>query len=122
MEDEMRMSDTSVTGSEESLLEKTLGEIASEISDESAGKLMEMCDVKGLRRVFSDVELMTTAECFIRCSLNVSAAARELYMHRNTMMYRLDKIKRTTGLDVRSFDEAVAFRILYKVYRRNNRK
>ena len=66
--------------------------------------------------------LLRDLEADLAGSLNVSAAARELYMHRNTMMYRLDKIKRTTGLVVRSFDEAVAFRILYKVYRRNNRK
>ena len=41
-------------------------------------------------------------------------------MHRNTMMYLLDKIKRFTGLDIRLFYDAVAFRVLYRVYARGN--
>ena len=43
-------------------------------------------------------------------------------MHRNTMMYRLDKIRRLTGLDIRVFDEALAFRLLYYVYANGGKK
>ncbi|HIU00954.1 MAG TPA: helix-turn-helix domain-containing protein [Candidatus Coproplasma excrementavium] len=99
-------------------LSSVLEEAAASLSEKQAEKIASFCDVKGLRKVFSDAELMRTAECFIECSLNISAAARALYMHRNTMMYRLDKIRRMTGLDIRDFYHAEAFSILYAVFTR----
>lgn len=62
--------------------------------------------------VWEDEELLTTAEAFIRCSLNVSQTSRHLYVHRNTLMYRLDKIKRETGYDLRNFSDACAFNLI----------
>ncbi len=117
MEEEKRV--TCADAAENGQLSAALAEVASSVTEKQAEKLAALCDVKGLKKVLSDGELMRTAECFIKCSLNISAAARELYMHRNTMMYRLDKIKRTTGLDIRVFDEAVAFKILCCVYSRS---
>ncbi len=105
---------------EHSEISLALIEAAACISEKQVEKVAAFCDLKGLKKVFGDTELMRTAECFIECSLNISAAARELYMHRNTMMYRLDKIKRSTGLDIRSFADAVAFRLLYAVYARGH--
>lgn len=116
MEEENRVTRSD---SENRRLTAALAEVASSITEKQAEKLAALCDLKGLKRVFADGELMRTADCFIKCSLNISAAARELYMHRNTMMYRLDKIKRTTGLDIRVFDEAVAFKILFCAYSRS---
>ena len=118
MEEENRVIRTDA-GGENKQLSAALAEVASSVTEKQAEKLAALCDVKGLKKVFADGELMRTAECFIKCSLNISTAARELYMHRNTMMYRLDKIKRTTGLDIRVFDEAVAFKILCCVYSRS---
>ena len=115
MEEENRVIRTDAV-KETKQLSAALAEVASSVTEKQAEKLAALCDVKGLKKVFADGELMRTAECFIKCSLNISAAARELYMHRNTMMYRLDKIKRTTGLDIRVFDKAVAFKILCCVY------
>ena len=65
-----------------------------------------------LKKILADQEVMRTALCFIDNGLNVSAAARAIYMHRNTMMYRLNKIKRVIGIDVRTFDGAVSLKIL----------
>lgn len=62
--------------------------------------------------VFADEEIAETAETFLESSLNVSEASRKLFMHRNTLMYRLDKIERITGLNIRKFSDAVTFRIL----------
>jgi len=62
-------------------------------------------------RLLSD-EMISTIECFFACSLNLSEAARRLYIHRNTLVYRLDKFQRATGLDLRQFDDAVTLRIL----------
>lgn len=70
-----------------------------------------------VKDVFSDKEIASTAEAFLECDLNVSEASRKLFMHRNTLTYRLDKIERTTGLDIRKFADAVTFRVLSVIYR-----
>lgn len=67
--------------------------------------------------VFADDELVETAEAFLESSLNVSETSRNLFMHRNTLMYRLDKIERVTGLNIRKFSDAVTFRILCILYK-----
>ncbi len=58
-----------------------------------------------------DNETMLTTQKFFENNLNVSETARQLYIHRNTLVYRLDKIKRLTGLELTSFDDAVTFKI-----------
>ena len=105
---------------QEAALAVVLDDAAASLSEKQAEKIASFCVTKGLKKVFCDAELMRTAECFIECSLNISAAARALYMHRNTMMYRLDKIKKMTGLDIRDFYNASAFGILYAVYTRGH--
>ena len=120
MDSEKRKEHNFSAAGDHSGISLALKEAAACISEKQVEKVAAFCDVKGLKKVFCDAELMRTAECFISCSLNISAAARELYMHRNTMMYRLDKIKRSTGLDIRSFADAVAFRLLYAVYAREH--
>lgn len=58
-----------------------------------------------------DEDTLDTIECFFKNNLNGSETARELYVHRNTLVYRLDKVKKNTGLDLRSFDDAVLFKM-----------
>jgi len=67
---------------------------------------------EGSENVWEDDELMTTAEAFISNSLNISETSRVLYIHRNTLMYRLDKIERETGYNLRVFDDAVVFKFI----------
>ncbi len=62
--------------------------------------------------VWEDEELMVTADAFINNSLNISETSRVLYIHRNTLMYRLDKIERETGYNLRSFADAVVFKFI----------
>ena len=57
-------------------------------------------------------ETLETAEQFFEADLNLSVAARQMFIHRNTLTYRLDRIYRETGLDLRVFRDAVIFRIL----------
>ncbi len=64
------------------------------------------------KEVFEDEEMLSTAEAFLQSSLNVSETSRNLYMHRNTLLYRLDKIEKATGLNIRQFSDAVSFRVL----------
>ena len=57
-------------------------------------------------------DLIETVRVFFQNDLNLTAASRQLFIHRNTLNYRLDKIKKETGLDLRSFQDAVIFRIV----------
>lgn len=62
-----------------------------------------------------DEETMITIDKFFENNLNVSETARQLYIHRNTLVYRLDKLKKMTNLDIRLFDYAVTFKIAMMV-------
>ncbi len=58
-----------------------------------------------------DEETITTIQKFFENSLNVSETARQLFVHRNTLVYRLEKLQKTTGLDIRVFEDALTFQI-----------
>ena len=62
-----------------------------------------------------DEETLTTINKFFENSLNVSETSRQLFIHRNTLVYRLDKLDRATGLDLRVFDDAITFQIALMV-------
>lgn len=72
--------------------------------------------------VFEDTETLSTLETFFELDCNVSETAKRLYIHRNTLLYRLDKIKQETGLDVRSFSDAVLVKITLLLYKVTKRK
>lgn len=65
-----------------------------------------------LTPVLEDSELAATAEAFIRNSLSVSETAQGLYLHRNTLVYRLGKIEKLTGLDLKRLDHAMAYALM----------
>lgn len=65
---------------------------------------------------FGDKDLVETCFSLFENDLNVSKTALGLYMHRNTLIYRIAKLKRLTGLDVCRFSDAVSFIILYRSY------
>ncbi len=62
-----------------------------------------------------DEETLMTINKFFENSLNVSETSRQLYIHRNTLVYRLDKIQKITGLDLRVFEDAITFKIALMV-------
>lgn len=62
-----------------------------------------------------DHETLFTIQRFFENNLNVSETSRKLFVHRNTLVYRLDKIKKLTGLDLREFDHAIIFKIALMV-------
>ena len=63
-----------------------------------------------------DDETMLTIRHFFDNNLNISETARQLYIHRNTLVYRLERLQKTTGLDIRKFDEAMTFKIAMLVH------
>ncbi|MCR8643323.1 helix-turn-helix domain-containing protein [Paenibacillus sp. N1-5-1-14] len=94
-----------------------------QLSDDVRSAFLE--DVfKGNENVL-DSETVSTLEQFFMMDCNVSETAKKLYIHRNTLLYRLDKFKQEVGLDVRTFHDAVLVKMcmaLYKVYKLNNGK
>lgn len=62
-----------------------------------------------------DNETIYTIQKFFENNLNVSETSRKLFVHRNTLVYRLDKIKKLTGLDLREFDDAIIFKVAMMV-------
>ncbi len=62
-----------------------------------------------------DDEIMMTVNKFLENSLNVSETSRQLYIHRNTLVYRIEKLQKVTGLDIRNFDDAMTLKIALMV-------
>ena len=80
-----------------------------------------LCDMF-MREVFKrgsidslDQETLFTIQRFFENNLNVSETSRKLFVHRNTLVYRLEKIKKLTGLDLREFDDAIVFKVALMV-------
>ena len=89
----------------EDLSVQKLEEYLSQLTDESA------------KEIFEDEEMLSTAEEFLQHNLNAAETSRNLYMHRNTLLYRLEKIEKATGLNIRQFSDAVSFRVLTVLYK-----
>ena len=64
--------------------------------------------------------MIRTIEIYFKCGLNLSDAAKELYIHRNTLIYRLDKIQKCTSYDIREFNNAVLFKIVFFIWKQQN--
>ena len=80
-----------------------------------------LCDMF-LKEVFKrgsieslDQETLFTIQKFFENNLNVSETSRKLFVHRNTLVYRLEKIKKITGLDLREFEDAIVFKVALMV-------
>jgi len=91
---------------------------AMKLSSEAAAEYVGSVLGGGADAVLADDELLRTAEVFLSTGLNSAETARTLIVHRNTLNYRLDKIHRLCGLDLKRFDEAAAFRLASLVWQR----
>ncbi|MBB6673162.1 PucR family transcriptional regulator [Cohnella nanjingensis] len=81
-----------------------------------------MEEMAGRQDLFADPETVSTLDAFFAMDCNVSETAKRLFIHRNTLLYRLDKLKQEAGLDVRSFNDAVLVRIMLLLYKVTKRK
>lgn len=93
---------------------QTLEMIVDSIPDETKKSILKTFFRHGPTDGLSD-ELLETVRVFFRNDLNLTAASRQLFIHRNTLNYRLDKIRKDFGLDLRSFQDAVIFRIVSEI-------
>lgn len=91
--------------------EQTLERIVEAIPEEKRNSLREAFFGNGPSNGLSE-EMIETVRVFFRNDLNLTAASKQLFIHRNTLNYRLDKIKKDYGVDLRSFRDAVVFRIM----------
>ena len=92
-------------------------DIVSCLTKSQRERLLSGYDMKKYARIFEHDDLMLAVDSFFENGMNVSETARKLYMHRNTLIYRLNKIQKTTGIDLRNFDMAITFKILQVLYR-----
>ena len=79
--------------------------------------------LKPFKQILKNKELSRSAEEFLNCDLNVKFAAEKLFIHRNTLIYRLNKIEKEIGLDLRKFSDAVTYRMvcmMYKIKEKND--
>lgn len=65
--------------------------------------------------------MIKTIDMFFKCGLNLSEASKELYIHRNTLIYRIEKIQKNIGFDIRNFNEAVIFKTIYSIWKEENK-
>jgi len=99
------------------LMERFIADIPAEMAAQYHAMLFN----RRTQRVLND-EILETALMFFQKDLNLSDTARQLYIHRNTLVYRLDKIQKFTGLDLRKFDDAVTFRMMLEMKKRGEMK
>lgn len=92
--------------------------IMDNLSEETKTKILD-----NFKADFSklDEEMIKTVEIFFRLDLNLSESAKGLYVHRNTLIYRLDKIQKYTGYDIRKFNDASLFKIAFFIWKQKNR-
>lgn len=72
--------------------------------------------IKSVNTLLTDEDLVKTATLFFENNLNISTASKVGFMHRNTLIYRLDKIQKLIGLDIKNFNDAVVFENLLLLY------
>jgi DNA-binding PucR family transcriptional regulator len=92
------------------LFEKIVFNIGTSVKQELMNKLKNKFDT-------FDKEIIDTIEEFANCGLNISDASRKLYIHRNTLIYRIEKIKKETGFDIRQFTDATVFMVSFLIWR-----
>ena len=68
------------------------------------------------RRTMENEDMTRCVEYFFECDLNVAETSRKSFLHRNTLLYRLDRIQSLTGLNLRNFNDAVTFKLLMLIY------
>ena len=106
----MQQSNASIFMFHKLLLERFLQNIPRDARKE----FYDIAYSESLKKVFNE-EMLATVLTFFDNNLNLSEAARKLFIHRNTLIYRLEKIQKSTGLDLRNFDDAVLLKTVIMI-------
>ena len=100
------------TGNVHTYKEYVLIQILTDLPKNKMNSYLALLNDAGTKELFEDAEILQTAEIFLENNLNASETSRKMYLHRNTLTYRLDKIEKATGLNIRKFADAVTFRLM----------
>lgn len=84
------------------------------LNDENYYKFFQ---IKQVKNILQNSDITNTVEIYFENAMNTSVASMAGYMHRNTMVYRLQKIKNTIGLDIRNFSDAVIYKNILSCYK-----
>lgn len=106
----MQQSSSSIFMFHKLLLERFLQNITRDTRKE----FYDLAYSESLKKVLNE-EMLITVLTFFENNLNLSEAARKLFIHRNTLIYRLEKIQKSTGLDLRNFDDAVLLKTVIMI-------
>lgn len=106
--------DKEIIKEEDLLLELMMNSLTDEIEDNIPQKVM--FNISKL-----DDEIMRTIDALFKCNLNLSESAKMLFIHRNTLVYRLDKIEKLTSYNLRQFNSAMLFKIVFYHLQRKNK-
>ena len=118
------MSDTELK-QKTTILKLESGIVYNLIKDLSASQIKLYEDVansENFTTFFNDEESISTVLSFFENNLNISETSKKIFMHRNTLIYRLDKINKLTGLDIRKFDDAMTMHVLLVIRFKENQK
>ena len=88
--------------------------IIDNLNENEVNNIIEKFD-KGFKRLDNDI--IRSIDIFFELNLNISEAAKRLYVHRNTLIYRLDKIQKCTSYDIRKFNDAVIFKVAFEIWK-----
>jgi len=89
-----------------------LGKLLQNLDEQSLGSVSNMLADASTQKFFADSELLATVEAFFKNNLNITKASKAASLHRNTFIYRLEKIEKMIGLDIRNFEDALTLEIL----------
>lgn len=102
-----------------SKLEKSL---LSSLSLDQQAVIFEKFLTPEIISVLQDKELVDCINAFFKNNLNISETSRNAFLHRNTLLYRIEKISRITKLNIRNFDDAMTFKFLTIIYDKMNER
>ena len=89
-----------------------LGTLLSNFDEQSLGSVSNILQDENVKKFLKDEELISTVELFFANNLNIIQTSKVAIIHRNTLVYRLEKIKKMLGLDIRKFEDAVTLQII----------
>lgn len=93
-----------------------LKSIVAVLPQEMREKLIAGYDLKVLAKVFEDKYVMLAIDTYLKSGMSFYRTASALYMHKNTLIYMFNRIRTSTGFDIRNFESAVTFKLLHYLY------
>lgn len=89
-----------------------LGTLLANLDEDSLGAVSNILQEENVKNFLNDQELVAMVEAFMANNLNMIQTSKVANVHRNTLVYRIEKIKKLLGLDIRKFEDAVTLQVL----------